>query len=70
VLLIPRTALLSGRSLPSILVVENGSSSLRLVRLGADYGNKVEVISGLKSGMNIIDNPPPRAVSGWMPDDQ
>ncbi len=70
VLLIPRTALLSGRSLPSILVVENGSSSLRLVRLGADYGNKVEVISGLKSGMNIIDNPPPRAVSGWMPDAQ
>lgn len=70
VLLIPRTALLSGRSLPSILVVENGSSSLRLVRLGADYGNKVEVVSGLKSGMNIIDNPPPRAVSGWMPDAQ
>lgn len=70
VLLIPRTALLSGRSLPSVLVVENDSSSLRLVRLGADYGNKVEVISGLKSGMNIIDNPPPRAVSGWMPNAQ
>jgi multidrug efflux pump subunit AcrA (membrane-fusion protein) len=70
VLLIPRTALLSGRSLPSILVVENGSSSLRLVRLGADYGNKVEVISGLKPGMKILDNPPPRAVSGWMPDAQ
>ena len=70
VVLVPRTALLSGRSLPSILVVENGSSSLRLVRLGADYGNKVEVISGLKPGMKIIDNPPPRAVSGWMPDTQ
>lgn len=70
VVLVPRTALLSGRSLPSVLVVENGSSSLRLVRLGADYGNKVEVVSGLKSGMKIIDNPPPRAVSGWMPDAQ
>ena len=35
VVMIPRTALLSGRSLPSVLVVENGSSSLRLVRLGA-----------------------------------
>lgn len=70
VVLVPRTALLSGRSLPSVLVVENGSSSLRLVRLGADYGNKVEVISGLKPGMKIIDNPPPRAVSGWMPDTQ
>lgn len=70
VVMVPRTALLSGRSLPSVLVVENGSSSLRLVRLGADYGNKVEVISGLKQGMKIIDNPPPRAVSGWMPDAQ
>ncbi|SKA69621.1 RND family efflux transporter, MFP subunit [Thiothrix eikelboomii] len=70
VVLVPRTALLSGRSLPSVLAVENGSSSLRLVRLGADYGNKVEVISGLKPGMKIIDNPPPRAVSGWMPDTQ
>lgn len=68
--LIPRTALLSGRSLPSVLMVENGRSSLRLVRLGTEYGNKVEVISGLKPGMKIIDNPPPRAVSGWMPDAQ
>lgn len=70
VVMVPRTALLSGRSLPSVLVVENGSSSLRLVRLGAEYGDKVEVISGLKPGMKIIDNPPPRAVSGWMPDAQ
>lgn len=70
VVMIPRTALLSGRSLPSVLVVENGSSSLRLVRLGAEYGNKVEVISGLKPGMKIMDNPPSRAVSGWMPDSQ
>ena len=66
---IPRTALLSGRSLPSVLVVENGVSELRLVRLGAEQsGNKVEVVSGLKPGMYIIDNPPPRAVSGWMPE--
>lgn len=70
VVMIPRTALLSGRSLPSVLVVENGSSSLRLVRLGAEYGSKVEVISGLKPGMKIMDNPPSRAVSGWMPDSQ
>ncbi|HPY39963.1 MAG TPA: efflux RND transporter periplasmic adaptor subunit [Thiolinea sp.] len=70
VVMIPRTALLSGRSLPSILVVEEGKSSLRLVRLGAEHGDKVEVVSGLKPGMKIIDNPPPRAVSGWMPDAQ
>ncbi|MEZ5479904.1 MAG: efflux RND transporter periplasmic adaptor subunit [Thiolinea sp.] len=71
VVVIPRSALLTGRSLPSVLVVENGTSELRLVRLGAEQGgNKVEVVSGLKPGVRIIDNPPPRATSGWMPDAQ
>ncbi|MEZ5448231.1 MAG: efflux RND transporter periplasmic adaptor subunit [Thiolinea sp.] len=69
--LIPKTALLSGRSLPSVLVVENNSSSLRLVRLGAEHsGGQVEVVTGLEAGMRIIDNPPSNATSGWMPDAQ
>ena len=68
VVVIPRSALLTGRSLPSVLVVENGTSELRLVRLGAEQGgNRVEVVSGLKPGVRIVNNPPPRATSGWMP---
>lgn len=65
---IPKSALLSGRSLPSVLVVENDTSSLRLVRLGAEHnGGMVEVLTGLKAGARIIDSPPSNATSGWMP---
>ncbi|MCB1638392.1 MAG: efflux RND transporter periplasmic adaptor subunit, partial [Thiothrix sp.] len=70
VAIIPRSALLSGRSLPSVLVVANGASSLRLVRLGAERGDKVEIVSGLKVGERIINGPPSSATSGWMPDSQ
>lgn len=67
---IPKTALLRGRSLPSVLVVNNNNTSeLRLIRLGADQGeNKVEVVSGLTDDERIIDAPPATATSGWMPD--
>ncbi len=69
--LIPKTALLSGRSLPSVLVVADNTSSLRLVRLGAEHsGGMVEVITGLKAEARIIDNPPSNATSGWMPETQ
>ncbi len=66
VLVIPRTALLKGRSLDSVLRVnEKGETELRLVRLGADQGDgKVAVISGLEAGDRIIDEPPAGAKSG------
>ncbi len=68
---IPKSALLSGRSLPSVLVVENDTSSLRLVRLGTEHnGGMVEVLTGLKAGARIIDSPPSNATSGWMPEAQ
>ncbi len=70
VAVIPESALLSGRSLPSILVVkDNNTSELRLVRLGSDQGNgMVEVVSGVSPGERIIDHPPAGVSSGWMPD--
>lgn len=69
VVVIPKTALLRGRSLPSVLVVNNDNTSeLRLVRLGAEQEDgKVEVVSGLSDDERIIDNPPTTASSGWMP---
>ncbi|MEB4592167.1 efflux RND transporter periplasmic adaptor subunit [Candidatus Thiothrix sp. Deng01] len=69
VVIIPKTALLTGRSLPSVLVVkDNNTSELRLVRLGADQGEgKVEVVSGLSADERVIDKPPAGASSGWMP---
>jgi len=66
--LIPKTALLKGRSLPSVLVVNGDTSELRLVRLGSmQGGGKVEVVSGLSEGDKIIDNPDSGVTSGWMP---
>ena len=70
VITIPKTALIEGRSLPTVLVVDEASqtSTLRLVRLGADQGNgRIAVVSGLKAGERIINNPPTGAISGWYP---
>lgn len=69
-IVIPRTALMKGSSLPGVLVVkDNNTSELRMVRLGAEQngGSKVAVISGLNPGEKIIDNPPAGVTSGWMP---
>ena len=70
VITIPRSALIDGRSLPTVLVAdeEKKTSSLRLIRLGAKQGNgTIAVVSGLKAGERIIDNPPTGASSGWYP---
>ncbi len=71
VIVIPKSALLPGRSLDSVLRIgRSGKSELRLVRLGAEQGDgKVAVVSGLSKGDQIIDKPPATAKSGWMPSD-
>jgi len=71
VVTIPKTALIKGRSLPSVLVLDeaNKTTRLRLLRLGIDQQNgRVQVITGVKVGEQIVDNPPPGALSGWMPE--
>jgi len=66
---IPKSAILKGGSLPGVLVVnEDDRSELRIVRLGSSIDDaRVSVLSGLKTGERIIDNPPPGVASGWMP---
>ena len=69
---IPKTALIKGRSLPSLLVLDKtkNTTQLRLVRLGSEQQNgRVEVITGVSVGDKIVDNPPSGASSGWMPED-
>lgn len=61
--LIPSTALISGRSLSSVLVVNGQRAELRLVRLGSERGDQVEVVSGLNEGDQLINNPPANAKS-------
>ncbi|MEE9328459.1 MAG: efflux RND transporter periplasmic adaptor subunit [Cocleimonas sp.] len=70
VISIPKSALIEGRSLPTVLVVDESkqTSSLRLIRLGSVQGDgRVSVVSGLKAGERIFNNPPTGATSGWYP---
>ena len=71
VITIPKTALIAGRSLPTVLVADESkqTSSLRLIRTGATQGDgtTVSVVSGLKAGERIINNPPAGASRGWYP---
>jgi RND family efflux transporter MFP subunit len=65
---IPASALLKGRSLPSVLLIQDKTSVLRLVRLGSAQDNGLlEVVSGLTAGDKIINNPPSGVSSGWLP---
>jgi len=71
VTIIPKSALIKGRSLPSLLVLDStkNTTQLRLVRLGSDQQNgKIEVITGVSAGEKIVNNPPSGASSGWMPE--
>ncbi len=54
---IPRSALVPRGSLPSVYVVNEGKRELRVLRLGNTYGDEVTVISGLKAG-EVIENQP------------
>lgn len=71
IITIPRTALIEGRSLSTVLVADESkqTSSLRLIRLGAVQGDgNIAVVSGLKAGDRVINNPPTGASSGWYPE--
>lgn len=66
---IPSSALIRAGSLPGVLVVsDNNTSELRLIRLGPKVGARdVTILSGLRAGERIINRPPPGVSSGWMP---
>lgn len=53
---IPRTALAMGTKEPKVYVVENGKAVLRDIVLGRELGDRVEVISGLAEGAEIISS--------------
>lgn len=62
---IPAEALIWRGSLPSIFVLEDGQPSLRIVRVGYPLPDgRVEIVSGLSGGEQVIVNPPANLVSG------
>jgi multidrug efflux pump subunit AcrA (membrane-fusion protein) len=59
VLIIADTALIFRSDGLQIAVVDSSNRvTLRSVRLGRDYGNTVEVLSGLDAADRVINNPP------------
>lgn len=73
-IVIPKTSILNNMgSLPGVLVVNsNNRSELHVIRLGKkiDGGNYFTVLSGLREGDRIINNPPLNISPGWMPGDE
>ena len=61
---VPSNALLFRREGLSVAVVRDGQAQLVQVKVGRDYGEKVEVLSGLKASDDIILDPSDSLISG------
>jgi RND family efflux transporter MFP subunit len=65
VLQIPETCLVRQGQLEGIFTIgENGIVEWRLVKTGAIMNNSLEILSGLKVGEKVVDNPPTDLVAG------
>ena len=65
VILIPKSAIFRWGDFTAVYVVDdNGILHLRFVRLGLSYGDKVEVLAGLKEGEKIVVEGVKRACDG------
>jgi RND family efflux transporter MFP subunit len=66
---IPKSALLYRGSLPSVFILDQENKArMKMVRLGSEYDEtRVTVLSGLRAGDRIINEPPKSIRSGWMP---
>lgn len=63
-LIIPRTALVQRGQLTGVYVVEANILHFRLIKIGPQLGDKVEVLSGLTAGETIVTSDVQRAQSG------
>lgn len=62
---VPVSAIVYPGSLPSVFAIgRDGKSELRVVRLGERQGDRVVVLSGLKTGEKVITSPPQNMRSG------
>jgi len=64
-ILIPKSAVVKWGQLNAVYVVsKDGTMNLRYIKLGEDYGDKVEVLSGLTSGEVIVKDNVEKACDG------
>ncbi len=63
--ILPVSAMLFRSEGLQVAVVENGNrADLRSVTAGRDFGNEIEIVSGIKPGDWVIDNPSDSLISG------
>ena len=63
--ILPVSAMLFRSEGLQVAIVENGNrAELRSVTAGRDFGNEIEVVSGIKPGDWVIDNPSDSLISG------
>lgn len=64
-ILVPRSAVIQRGSLSCAYVLDsNGVAQMRYVTLGAQHGNMVEILSGLRAGEKLVDDPADRDLAG------
>ncbi|MFA5257643.1 MAG: efflux RND transporter periplasmic adaptor subunit [Opitutales bacterium] len=57
-LVVPKSAVSRFGQIQRVFVVEQGRAHLRLIKTGEDYGDAVQILSGLDEGDVVIANPP------------
>jgi len=57
-LFIKRTALRQNGQMQQVFVAEQGTAHMRLVRTGAETNERIEILSGLRAGDQVVIDPP------------
>jgi RND family efflux transporter MFP subunit len=66
-MLIPVGAVLFRPEGPQVGVVDDsGKATLRAVQLGKDFGNQIEIVTGIKESDTVISTPPDSLATGMM----
>lgn len=63
-LMVPAPSLVTNADGTQLAILQDGVARFRKVTLGQDYGNEVEIVSGLAGDEQIISNPGERIVEG------
>ncbi len=62
---IPESAIVRRGQLTGVFIVdEKGTARFRLIRIGREYGDQVDVISGIKDGTRLVTAPSPELTNG------
>jgi len=61
---VPVDTLLFRKEVLNVAIVENGKANLVPVMPGRDFGDSIEIISGLQGNESVISSPPDSIVPG------